>query len=218
MDTDVKISASILSADLGNLEAEIKKICASQCDFVHIDVMDGHFVPNLTFGPQIIKQLKPYSKLKFDVHMMVSNPENSYMQYIEAGADILTFHIEACSRPLDLIKAIQSNGCGAGISIKPQTNINALSEIINNIDLVLIMSVEPGFSGQKFDNTILNKISDVANMTATHKHKIISVDGGINPITSKLVTRAGANMLVSGEFLFRAQNFHQAVLDLKTSS
>ncbi|MDX1924000.1 MAG: ribulose-phosphate 3-epimerase [Rickettsiaceae bacterium] len=215
---NIKISPSILSADFGNLESEIKKICSSQSDFIHIDVMDGNFVPNLTIGPDVIKQIRKHSELKFDVHLMIQNPDLYYLDYIESGADILTFHVEASKDPAGLIDKIHQKGSLAGISIKPNTEIGEILPYLEKLDLILIMSVEPGFGGQKFLDSILEKVSEISKLVANLPRKpIISVDGGINKETGAKAIKAGANMLVSGTYLFNSDNFSKAVLDLKNS-
>lgn len=213
----IKIAPSILSADFSNLENEIEKICKSSADYIHIDVMDGHFVPNLTIGPMIIKSIKKHSSTPFDVHLMIDRPEDSYMDYINAGADILTFHLEATNDPLALMNHIKKTGCKLGISLMPASNIEAIFPYLHLLDLVLIMTVQPGFGGQEYMMEGTEKITEVKKrISEVNKDAIISVDGGINAKTALIAAKAGANMLVSGSYLFSQKNFAQAVLDLKT--
>ncbi|MDX1917469.1 MAG: ribulose-phosphate 3-epimerase [Rickettsiaceae bacterium] len=215
--SQVFISVSILSANLGKLDDEIAKIENSLCDYIHIDVMDGHFVPNITFGTNIIKYIKSRTKLPLDVHLMISNPDEAYQEYIEAGADILTFHAEASKNPKLLIESIKALNTMAGISIKPSTEAGEILHLIDLSDLVLIMSVEPGYAGQSFISDSLVKINTISHYVKTtlKNQKLISVDGGINQVSAEKVLKAGANMLVSGSFLFKNKDFNQALLDLK---
>ena len=181
--------------------------------------MDGNFVPNLTIGPLVIKSLKKHSEIKFDVHLMIENPEKSYKDYINAGADILTFHIESCSDPLDLINKIKSENCKAGISLKPTTSEETIFPYLSHIDLVLVMTVNPGFGGQEFIASVAPKISRIASkIKSINKDIIISVDGGINMETATISAKSGATMLVSGSYLFQKKDFTKAVLDLKLIS
>lgn len=198
----VKISPSILSADFSNLEREIKAIESAGADMIHIDVMDGHFVPNLTFGPPVIKALRKHTKLPFDVHLMIESPENYIKDFIDAGADIITIHPEATKHLDRTINEIKKLGAKAGISLLPTTSVAPLEYTIDNIDLILVMTVNPGFGGQKFiDNQLfkIEMISDIIQDTDI----ILAVDGGINDQTSKLCIDAGADMLISGNFIFK---------------
>ena len=210
----IKIAPSILSADFRCLEDEILKLEEANADLIHFDVMDGHFVPNITFGPMILKDLKKCSKLPFDVHLMVENPTKFIPWYASAGADIITFHLEASNDVINDINLIKSLGIKVGISIKPETDISKIEPYINLVDLVLIMSVNPGFGGQQFNSDALFKIEYLHNNT-TNKNILIEVDGGINQETAKLCIDAGANVLVAGTSVFKDGNYKNNIKKLK---
>ena len=203
----IQISPSILSADFSQLGSEIKKLEEGGADLIHVDVMDGHFVPNLTIGPPVIKNLRKYTKLPFDVHLMIS-PVHKYIEnYAEAGADIITIHPEATENLNDSINLIKKFGKKVGVSLNPETEIKTLISEIKRIDLVLVMSVNPGFGGQKFMPEVLNKIKELKNIKDKYNyHFDIEVDGGINFSNSKDVLEAGANILVSGTTIFKENN------------
>ena len=200
----IQISPSILSADFSQLGSEIKKLEEGGADLIHVDVMDGHFVPNLTIGPPVIKNLRKYTKLPFDVHLMIS-PVHDYIQnYAEAGADIITIHPEATNDLKNSINLIKKLGKKAGVSLNPKTEITTLISEIKNIDLILVMSVNPGFGGQKFMPEVLDKIKKLKNMKDENGYKFnIEVDGGINFSNSRMVLEAGADILVSGTTIFK---------------
>ena len=200
----IQISPSILSADFSQLGSEIKKLEQGGADLIHVDVMDGHFVPNLTIGPPVIKNLRKYTKLPFDVHLMIS-PVHKYIEnYAEAGADIITIHPEATDNLKESINLIKKFGKKVGVSLNPKTEIQTLIDEIANIDLVLVMSVNPGFGGQKFMPEVLDKIKELKKIKDEGKyHFDIEVDGGINFSNSKIVLEAGANILVSGTTVFK---------------
>ena len=203
----IQISPSILSADFSQLGSEIKKLEEGGADLIHVDVMDGHFVPNLTIGPPVIKNLRKYTKLPFDVHLMIS-PVHKYIEnYAEAGADIITIHPEATDNLKESINLIKKFGKKVGVSLNPKTEIKTLIDEIENIDLVLVMSVYPGFGGQKFMPEVLDKIKELKKIKDKGKyHFDIEVDGGINFSNSKKVLEAGADILVSGTTVFKENN------------
>ena len=200
----IQISPSILSADFSQLGSEIKKLEEGGADLIHVDVMDGHFVPNLTIGPPVIKNLRKYTKLPFDVHLMIS-PVHKYIEdYANAGADIITIHPEATKNLKESINLIKKFGKKVGVSLNPKTKIKTLIDEISNIDLVLVMSVNPGFGGQKFMPEVLDKIKDLKKIKDNNQyHFDIEVDGGINFSNSKIVLEAGADILVSGTTVFK---------------
>ena len=200
----IQISPSILSADFSQHGSEIRKLEQGGADLIHVDVMDGHFVPNLTIGPPVIKNLRKYTKLPFDVHLMIS-PVHEYIEnYANAGADIITIHPEATENLKESISLIKKFGKKVGVSLNPKTEIKTLIDEIDNIDLVLVMSVNPGFGGQKFMPEVLDKIKELKKIKDENEyHFDIEVDGGINFSNSKIVLEAGANILVSGTTVFK---------------
>ena len=200
----IKISPSILSADFSQLGAEIKKLEEGGADMIHVDVMDGHFVPNLTIGPSVIKALRNYSTLPFDVHLMISPVHKYIKDYADAGADIITIHPEATENLEESINLIKKLNKKIGLSLNPDTSINIIKKFLPSIDLVLIMSVYPGFGGQKFIPKVIDKIKELKNIKEKQNIKFdIEVDGGIDFENSKLVVEAGANILVSGTTIFK---------------
>ena len=200
----IKISPSILSADFSQLSQEIKRLEDGGADMIHVDVMDGHFVPNLTIGPPVIKSLRKHTKLIFDVHLMIS-PVHKYIKaFADSGADIITFHPEATENIDETINHIKNLNKKVGVSLNPNSQIDLIKDHLSKIDLVLIMSVHPGFGGQKFMPEILKKIEALFNIKKSENlHLDIEVDGGINFENSKLVKKAGANILVSGTTIFK---------------
>ena len=203
----IKISPSILSADFSQLGNEIKRLEKGGADLIHVDVMDGHFVPNLTIGPPIIKVLRQYSTLPFDVHLMISPVHKYIKDYAEAGADIITIHPEATENIESSVNLIKKLNKKIGLSLNPDTSIEIIEKFLSSIDLVLIMSVYPGFGGQKFIPNVVNKIKKLKSIKEKQNLKFdIEVDGGINFDNSKLVVKAGANILVSGTTIFKNNN------------
>ena len=207
MSSSIKISPSILSADFSQLGAEIKRLEKGGADMIHVDVMDGHFVPNLTIGPPVIKALRNQSSLKFDVHLMIS-PVHKYIEaYADAGADIITIHPEATDNLENSIKKIKEKNKKVGVSLNPESKIDLILKLLNQIDLVLIMSVNPGFGGQKFMPEVLNKIKDLKKIKEQKKVNFdIEIDGGINFDNCKSAIDAGANILVSGTTVFKSND------------
>ena len=203
MAQNIKISPSILSADFSTLGDEIKSLEKAGADLIHVDVMDGHFVPNITMGPPIIKMVRKCTKLTFDVHLMISPVEKYIKAFADAGSDIITIHPEATDNLKRAVGTIKSLGKKAGVSLNPKTPISALMNVINDIDLILIMSVNPGFAGQSFMSEVLPKVTELRKMINDKKLKIdIEIDGGINFETAPLAVKAGANILVSGTTIF----------------
>lgn len=202
---DIKIAPSILSSDFGKLNEEVASI-EEHADMLHVDVMDGHFVPNLTFGAPVVKWIK--TDLPMECHLMIENPEKYIEDFVKAGADIITVHQEACDDLGAVIDQIKSHNIKAGVSIKPGTDIKVLQDYLDDIDMILVMSVEPGFGGQKFMPNALEKIKWIREKSPEMD---IAVDGGINDETAKLCIEAGANILVAGSYIFKAEDRNEAI-------
>lgn len=209
------VSPSILSADFANLERDIKLVERNGADWIHVDVMDGHFVPNITIGIPVVKSIKKVTTLPLDVHLMIENPEKYIEDFANAGADILTFHYEAVKKEniKPLITNIKNLGVKAGLSIKPKTQPEEILEFLPDLDLVLVMTVEPGFGGQKFMADCAEKIKVIKQHTT--QNLFIQVDGGINAETGEICTKYGANSLVAGSYIYKAENIKEAISSLK---
>ena len=213
----ILIAPSILSADFANLAKNVSMVESAGADWLHVDVMDGHFVPNITIGPVVVKSIKKYSKLFFDVHLMITNPEKYWESFYKAGADLIVFHNEVSCDKKQLIQEIKKAGIKAGVSIKPKTPVSDILEILPLVDVVLIMTVEPGFGGQSFMGDMVPKISSLRKIIDDNKYNcLIEIDGGINDKTAKVCIDAGADVLVSGSYIFAAQNPQQVLKGLKS--
>ncbi|WP_129596336.1 ribulose-phosphate 3-epimerase [Anaerophilus nitritogenes] len=211
-----KLAPSILSADFSSLLEDIKKVEDAGADLLHIDVMDGHFVPNITIGPLILNSIKEKTNLPFDVHLMIENPDLYIEEFVKAGADIITVHVEACPHLHRTIQNIKSYGVKACVSLNPATSLNTIEYILKDIDMVLLMSVNPGFGGQKFIPSVLDKIKNLRKMIEEKNLNVeIQIDGGIKLDNAKEVVKAGANILVAGSAIFGAEDVTQAVREFK---
>lgn len=210
------IAPSILSADFANLEKEIRFINQSEADWIHIDVMDGNFVPNITLGFPIIKQLKKHAEKPFDVHLMIVQPERYINEFKNAGADILTVHFEACQHLHGTIHQIKNQGMKAGVSLNPHTPVHFLEDIIHDLDLILIMSVNPGFGGQSFIENTYSKIEQTKELILKkNSSALIEVDGGVDASNAIKLVQKGVDVLVAGNFIFKSPNPSQAIAQLK---
>lgn len=206
----VKIAPSILAADFGNLKNEVMALEKAGADMIHIDVMDGHYVPNLTFGPAIVRLIRSYTNLPLDVHLMVDNPEDMLSWFITAGADILTVHAETCKHLDATLNTIKERGCKVGVSLNPATNENVLAYVLDKLDQILVMSVNPGFGGQSFIAEQLKKISKIKSLIG-NRNILIEVDGGINPLTAAECVAAGADILVAGTSVFASKDYRKNI-------
>ena len=209
-----KIAPSILSANFINLEAEIKQVEKAGADMLHLDIMDGHFVPNLTFGPGLVKQLRKTTNLPLDAHLMITNPTSFIDKFIESGVNYISFHIETDSEYKKLLDRIRKSNVKAGIAINPDTSLSKVQNILDYIDYVLIMAVHPGFGGQKYIEDCTQKIQEISAMISKRNIEI-EVDGGINYKTAILAKEAGANILVAGEFIFSSNNYKEVIQGLR---
>lgn len=215
----VKISPSMLSCDFSRIGEEAEKIANSGADMLHLDVMDGHFVPNITFGAPVIKSIRNRTDIVFDVHLMISDPLKYAEDFVKAGADILTFHVESDSDVKATIEKIKSLSCKVGLSVKPGTPVEAVFPYLDDIDMVLIMTVEPGFGGQSFMEDMMGKITLLRNkLQQTGKTADIQVDGGINEDTVSVAARAGANVFVAGSAVFCTDSYEKAISLLRKNA
>ena len=210
MSGNIKIAPSILSADFSKLGQEIQDLDKSNCDYIHIDVMDGHFVPNLTIGPDVVKSLRKYTKKVFDVHLMIDPVQEFIPQFIEAGADIITIHHEISEEVIESLELIKKNKKKVGVSIKPLTPAKVIHKYLEIIDLVLIMTVEPGFGGQQLIKSQIEKIREIRKIIG-NRDIDIEVDGGVNLKNAKELKNAGANILVSGSTIFKSENYQETI-------
>ncbi|WP_458413940.1 ribulose-phosphate 3-epimerase [Schinkia sp. CFF1] len=212
----IKIAPSILSADFANLGNEIKDVENGGADYIHVDVMDGHFVPNITIGPLIVNAIRPTTSLPLDVHLMIENPDLYIPEFAKAGADIITVHVEACRHLHRTVHLIKDHGAKAGVVLNPATPVNMIEHILPDIDMVLFMTVNPGFGGQKFIPSVLPKIKAAAKMIKDRGLDVeIEVDGGVNPETAKLCIEAGANVLVAGSAVFNKEDRKKAIAEIR---
>ena len=210
------VAPSVLSADFGNLANDISMLNSSKADWVHIDVMDGHYVPNISFGMPVIDSINAISNKPLDIHLMISKPERYIENFLKYNTKVLTIHLEASRHLHRTIQEIKSKGVMAGVAINPHTDVNHLNEIINDIDLVCVMSVNPGFSGQNFIENSYNKVKKLKRLILEKKSKCkIQVDGGVNIINAKKLVEFGADVLVAGNFIFKSDNPHKKINSLK---
>lgn len=213
------IAPSILSADHARLGEEIHAVEAAGADWLHIDVMDGHFVPNLTFGPPVIRSLRKVSRLPFDVHLMIEHADRVLSDYVDAGANTLTVHAEACAHLHRTLTQIRTLGARVGVSLNPATPVSALSHVLGMVDVVLVMSVNPGFAGQAFVPEMLLKVSELAALKQAHGHAFtIEVDGGVTPDTIAAIVRSGAECVVAGSAIFNTPDYKHAIERLRAGA
>lgn len=212
----VRIAPSILSADFARLAEEVARVEEAGADWLHVDVMDGHFVPNLTIGPPVVEALRKVTTLPLDVHLMMTNPDAFIGEFAEAGADYLTVHVETCPHLHRTVQLIKEHGVKAGVTLNPATPAVTLSEIVRDADLILIMSVNPGFGGQKFIPSSLQKVAEVrALIDRTHSHALLEVDGGVKPDNAEAILAAGAEVLVAGSAVFSGHDYAAAITALR---
>ncbi|MBZ9532979.1 ribulose-phosphate 3-epimerase [Cytobacillus oceanisediminis] len=212
----IKVAPSILSADFAKLGDEVKDVELGGADYIHVDVMDGHFVPNITIGPLIVEAIRPVTTLPLDVHLMIENPDAYIPQFAKAGADIITVHVEACRHLHRTIQLIKEHGAKPGVVLNPSTPVEMIKHIIEDIEMVLLMTVNPGFGGQAFIPNVLPKIREVRQLADQLNPTLeIEVDGGINAETAVLVKEAGANVLVAGSFIYNNSNREEAIKSVR---
>ncbi|MFC0558652.1 ribulose-phosphate 3-epimerase [Halalkalibacter alkalisediminis] len=212
----IKIAPSILSADFSKLGEDIKEVELAGADYIHVDVMDGHFVPNITIGPLVVEAIRPITTLPLDVHLMIENPDTYIPHFAKAGADIISVHVEACRHLHRTIHLIKDQGVKAGVVLNPATPVEVIETIIEDIDLVLLMTVNPGFGGQRFIDSVLTKIEKVSALVRSRGLSVeIEVDGGVNKVTAKKCIEAGANVLVAGSAIYNEVDRSLAIKNIR---
>lgn len=208
----IKLAPSILSADFAKLLEDVKKVEEAGCEYLHIDVMDGHFVPNITLGPGIVKSLRKDVNMIFDTHLMIENPDNYIKDFVDAGSDLIVVHVEACRHLHRTIQNIKSHNVKAGVALNPATSIETIKHVLQDVDMVLIMTVNPGFGGQSFIESMIDKIKELKQIIDEKNLNVdIQVDGGIKPSNIHQVVEAGANIIVAGSAIFNSENIEETV-------
>lgn len=208
----IKLAPSILSADFAKLLEDVKKVEKAGCEYLHIDVMDGHFVPNITLGPGIVKSLRKDVNMVFDTHLMIENPDNYIKDFVDAGSDLIVVHVEACRHLHRTIQNIKSHNVKAGVALNPGTPIETIKHVLQDVDMVLVMTVNPGFGGQSFIESMIGKIKELKQIIDEKNLNVdIQVDGGIKPSNIKQVVEAGANVIVAGSAIFNSENIEETV-------